>query len=68
MKVSPFKANCGQDPRMEFKERKRGRYKVVREFVQRMKRIQKEAKVVLKKVQEEMKQYANRKRREGEEY
>jgi len=68
MKVSPFKANCGQDPRIEFKEKRRGRHKAAGEFVERMKRIQEEAKVILKKAQEKMKQYANRKRREGEEY
>ena len=48
-KISPFRANCRQDPRIEFKERRKGRYKVVGEFVERMKRIQKEAKAVLKK-------------------
>ena len=54
-KVLPFRANCRQDPRIEFKERRKGRYKVVGEFVERMKRIQKEAKAVLKKAQEKMK-------------
>ena len=54
-KVSPFRANCGQDLRMGFEERRRGRHKAVEEFVERIKRIQEEVKVVLKKVQEEMK-------------
>ena len=67
-KVSPFRANCGQDLRMGFKERRRGRHKAVEEFVERIKRIQEEVKVVLKKVQEEMKWYIDRKRRKGEEY
>jgi len=53
---------------MEFKEKRRGRHKAAEEFAERMKRTQEEAKVILKKVQEKMKQYANRKRREGEEY
>jgi len=39
MKVSPFRANCRQDPRMGFKERRRGRYKAAEEFVERIKRI-----------------------------
>jgi len=50
MKISPFRANYGQDPRIEFEGRRRGRYKAVGEFVERIKRIQKEAKAVLKKV------------------
>jgi len=48
-KVSPFRANCGQDPRMGFEGRRRERHKAVEEFVERMKRVQEEAKVVLKK-------------------
>ena len=37
-------------------------------FVERMRKIQEEVKAVLGKVQEEMKKFANRKRREEEEY
>jgi len=59
-KISPFKANYGQDPRMEFEERRKGKYEVVEKFVERMKKIQKEAKVALGKAQEEMKKFANR--------
>ena len=55
-KVSPFRANCGQDPRIGFKKRQKGRYEVAGEFVKRMKEIQEKAEVALKKVQEEMKQ------------
>ena len=39
MKVSPFRANSRQDPRMGFEERRRGRYKAAEEFVERIKRI-----------------------------
>ena len=53
---------------MEFEERQRGRYKVAGEFVERMKEIQEEARAALKKAQEEMKQYADRKRREEDKY
>ena len=67
-KVLPFRANYRQDPRIEFKERRKGRYKVAKEFVERMKRIQKKAKSVLKKVQEKMKQYIDRRRRKREEH
>jgi len=38
-KISPFKANYGQDPRMGFERRRKGRYKVVERFVERIKKI-----------------------------
>jgi len=56
----PFKANYGQDPRMEFEGRRKGKYEVAGKFVERIKRIQEEAKVTLGKAQEEMKKFANR--------
>ena len=59
-KISPFKANYGQDPRMGFERRRKEKYKVIGRFVKRMKKIQKETKVALGKVQEEMKKFANR--------
>jgi len=64
----PFKANYRQDPRMGFKERKKGKYKGAEKFMIKMKEIQEEAKAALGKVQEEMKKYADRKRREVDEY
>jgi len=67
-KISPFKANYGQDPRMGFEERRKGKYKAAGKFVERMKKIQEEAKAALGKAQEEMKKFANRRWREGEEY
>jgi len=60
-KTSPFKINYGQDPRMGFKGRRKGKYKVVGKFIEKMKKIQKEAKAALGKVQEEMKKFTNRK-------
>ena len=59
-KISLFKANYGQDPRMGFEGKRKGKYKVVERFVERMKKIQEEAKAVLGKVQEEIKKFANR--------
>jgi len=56
----PFKANYGQDPRMGFEGRRKGKYEVAGKFVERIKRIQEEAKVTLEKAQEEMKKFANR--------
>jgi len=67
-KTSPFKANYGQDPRMGFEVRKKRKYKGAKKFVIKMKKVQKEAKAVLGKVQEEMKKYADRKRAEVDEY
>jgi len=63
-----FKANYGQDPKMGFKGRRKGKYKVAEKFIKRMRKIQEKVKVALGKVQEEMKKFANRKRREEEEY
>jgi len=67
-KTSPFKANYSQDPKMGFEERRKRKYEAVEKFIERMRKIQEEAKVVLGKAQEEMKKFANRKRREEEEY
>ena len=67
-KILPFKANYGQDPRMEFEERRKGKYKAVGKFVERMKKIQEKAKAALEKAQEKMKKFTNRKREEREEY
>ena len=67
-KTSPFKANYGQDPRMGFEVRKKRKYKGAKKFVIKMKKVQKEAKAVLGKVQEEMKKYTDRKRAEVDEY
>ena len=43
-KILLFKANYGQDPRMGFEGRRKGKYEVVGKFVERIKKIQKEAK------------------------
>jgi len=64
----PFKANYGQDSRMGFEGRKKGKYVGAEKFVEKMKEIQEEAKAVLKKVQEDMRKYANRKRSDIDEY
>jgi len=67
-KTLPFKANYRQNPRMEFEMRRKGKYEGAEKFVTKIKEIQKEAKAVLGKVQEEMKKYADRKRVEVNEY
>ena len=68
MKTLPFKANYRQDPRIEFKMRKKGRYKGAEKFMTKMREIQEETKAALGKAQEEMKKYTNRKRAEVDEY
>jgi len=67
-KISLFKANYGQDPRMGFEGRRKEKYKAAGKFAERIKRIQEEAKAALGKVQEEIKKFVNRRRREEEEY
>jgi len=67
-RTSPFKANYGQDPRMGFKRRKKKKYVGAEKFVEKMKEIQEEAKAVLKKAQEDMRKYANRKRSDVDKY
>jgi len=63
-----FKANYGQDPRIGFEGRKKGKYQRAEKFIEKMKEIQEEAEVVLRKVQEEIKKYAVRKRVEVNNY
>jgi len=67
-KTLPFKVNYGQDPRMGYKDRRKGKYEAAGKFIERMKKIQEEAKAALGKAQEEMKKFANRRQGEGEEY
>jgi len=67
-KMSPFKANYGQDPRMEFEMRRKGKYEGAEKFVIKMKEVQEEVKAALGKAQEEIKKYTNRKRAKVDEY
>ena len=67
-KTLPFKANYSQDPKMGFEGRRKEKYEAVEKFVERMRKIQEKVKTALGKAQEEMKKFANRKRREEEEY
>ena len=67
-KMLPFKANYGQDPRIGFKVRKKGKYEGAEKFVMKMKEIQEEAKAALGKVQKEIKKYIDRKRAEVDKY
>jgi len=53
---------------MGFKGRKKGKYMGVEKFVEKMKEIQEEAKAALKKVQEDIRKYTDRKRSDADEY
>ena len=48
-KMLPFKVNQGQDWRMGFEMRKKGKYEGAEKFAERMKNMQEEAKAVLQK-------------------
>jgi len=61
-KMSPFKTNYRQKPRMRFEERKKRKYEGAEKFIEKIKQIQEEVKAVLSKAQEEMKKYMDRKR------
>jgi len=67
-KVSPFMANYGKELRMGGDIRRKGKVESVTEFVERMKKVHEEAEVALRKTQEEMKKYADRGRKETEEW
>jgi len=67
-KTLPFKANYSQDPRMGFEGRRKGKYEAAGKFIEKMRKIQEEAKAALGKAQEEMKKFADKKRGKGEEY
>ena len=60
-KVLPFKANIWQDLYMGFEMRKK-KFEKTEEFATRMKKVYKEVEAALRKSQEKMKKYANRKR------
>ena len=59
--------NYGQNPRIGFKERRKGKFEAVGKFVEKIKKIQEEVRVALEKVQEEIKRYTDRKQEEVEE-
>ena len=67
-KVSLFIANYGREVRMGGDIWKKGKVEKATEFVERMKRVQEEVEAALKKAQEEMKRYADKKRKEVEDW
>ena len=67
-KLSLFKVNYGWKLRMDFKIRKKGKHVKAEEFVKEIKKIYKETKVALTKLQKEIKIYMDRNRKEAVEY
>ena len=67
-KVSPFMANYGKELRMGGDIRRKGKVESATEFIERMKKVHEEAEAALKKMQEEIKRYADRRRKETEEW
>ena len=67
-KVSSFMANYGKELRMGGDIRRKGKVESATEFVERMKKVHEEAEAALKKTQEEMKRYADRERKETEDW
>ena len=65
-KVLPFMANYGKELRMGGDIRRKGKVESATAFVERMKKVQEEAEVALRKTQEKMKRYADRGRKETE--
>ena len=61
-------ANYGKELRIGGDIRRKGKVESATEFVERMKKVQKEAEATLKKTQEEMKRYADRGRKKTEEW
>jgi len=67
-KVSPFMANYGRELRMGGNIKRREKVEKAMEFVERMKKVHKEAGAALKKAQEDMKRQADRGRKETEDW
>ena len=66
--MSLFMANYGRELRMGGDVRKREKIEKVTEFVERMKKVQKEAEAALKKAQEDIKRQVDKSRKEMEEW
>ena len=66
-KMSLFIANYRRELRMGVDIRKKGKVEKAMEFVERLKKVQEEVGAALRKAQEEMKRYVDRKRKEMEE-
>ena len=68
MKVSPFIVNYSRELRIGENIRKKEKIKKATEFVERMKQVQEETGVALKKVQEDMKRQVDKRRKKTEDW
>jgi len=68
MKVSPFMVNYSRELRMGGDIRKKEKVEKATEFVERMKKVHKEAGAALKKIQEDIKRQADRERKESKDW
>ena len=68
IKISLFMANYRKELRMGGDIRKKGKVESATKFAERMKKVHEEAEAALRKMQEEMKRYADRGRKETEEW
>ena len=66
-KVSPFMINYSKELGIEIDLRRKGKMEKATEFVERMRKVQKEAEVALKRAQEEIKRQLDRGRKKAEE-
>ena len=66
--MSLFIVNYGRELRIGGDIRKRGKVEKATEFVERMKKVHKEAGAALKKAQEDMKKQVDRERKESEDW
>ena len=63
-KISLFMENYGRELRIRVNLKRKGKMEKAIEFVERIRKVQKEAKVALTKVQEEIKKQMNRRKKE----
>lgn len=66
--MTPFKANTGRNPCMDFEPTHPSKVEAAGDIVTRMKKVHKETQSALVKAQDEMKQFANQKRGEAFKY
>ena len=67
-KFSLFKANYKREPRMGFEIRKKGKHVKAEKFMKEMNKMHEEMKVVMVKLQKEIKKYTDINRKEAVEY
>ena len=67
-KVLPFIANYGKELKIGGDIRKKEKVESATEFVEKMKKVHEEAAAALRKIQEKIKQYVDRSRRETKEW